>query len=283
MEHRTSTGQKHNQLPVSLFPLPHTNDVPGGSVGRGVFGGDAYEDSAASEEALREHLPMVRFLALRIRERLPQQVEIEDLISAGVVGLMDAMQKFDPEKKVQFRTYAQFRVRGAMLDSLRALDWGPRDLRRKGRAVEEAIRSLSAKLGEAPTEGEVAKEMGLDLNAYQQLLGELSGLELSSLNATPGEDAGVEALALLPAGPEDDPFVQCQSNEMRRLLAQAIEDLPERERTVLTLYYYEELTMREVGATLGVVESRVSQLHSSAMARLRVALGAPAARRTAHA
>jgi RNA polymerase sigma factor for flagellar operon FliA len=170
-----------------------------------------------------------------------------------------------------------------MLDSLRALDWGPRDLRRKGRAVEEAIRSLSAKFGKAPTESEVAKEMGLDLNAYQQLLGELSGLELSSLNAMPGEDAGVEALALLPAGPEDDPFLQCQSNEMRRLLAQAIEDLPERERTVLTLYYYEELTMREVGATLGVVESRVSQLHSSAMARLRVALGAPAARRTAHA
>jgi RNA polymerase sigma factor for flagellar operon FliA len=283
MEHRTSTSQKHNQLPVSLYPLPHTNDVPGGCVGHGALGGDPYEHSPVSEEVLREHLPMVRFLALRIRERLPQQVEMEDLISAGVVGLMDAMQKFDPEKKVQFRTYAQFRVRGAMLDSLRALDWGPRDLRRKGRAVEESIRSLSAKLGKAPTESEVAKEMGLDLNAYQQLLGELSGLELSSLNATPGEDAGVEALALLPAGPEDDPFLQCQSNEMRRLLAQAIEDLPERERTVLTLYYYEELTMREVGATLGVVESRISQLHSSAMARLRVALGAPAARRAARA
>ena len=283
MEHTTSTAQKHNQLPVSLYPLPHTNEVPGASGGHGALGGDPYERSPVSEEVLREHLPMVRFLALRIRERLPQQVEMEDLISAGVVGLMDAMQKFDPEKKVQFRTYAQFRVRGAMLDSLRALDWGPRDLRRKGRAVEEAIRSLSAKLGKAPTESEVAKEMGLELNAYQQLLGELSGLELSSLNATPGEDAGVEALALLPAGPEDDPFLQCQSNEMRRLLAQAIEDLPERERTVLTLYYYEELTMREVGAALGVVESRVSQLHSSAMARLRVALGAPAARRAAFA
>jgi RNA polymerase sigma factor FliA len=275
MEHRTSTGQKQNQFPVSLYPLPPKNDVPAALAERGAFATEPYGGSPVSEEVLREHLPMVRFLALRIRERLPQQVEMEDLISAGVVGLMDAMQKFDPEKKVQFRTYAQFRVRGAMLDSLRALDWGPRDLRRKGRAVEEAIRSLSTKLGKAPTESEVAKEMGVDLNAYQQLLGELSGLELSSLNATPGEDAGVEALALLPAGPEDDPFLQCQSNEMRRLLAQAIEDLPERERTVLTLYYYEELTMREVGATLGVVESRVSQLHSSAMARLRVALGAP--------
>jgi RNA polymerase sigma factor for flagellar operon FliA len=236
------------------------------------------ESSQVSEEILRDHLPMVRFLALRIRERLPQQVEMEDLISAGVVGLMDALQKFDPKKKVQFRTYAQFRVRGAMLDSLRALDWGPRDLRRKGRAVEEAIRSLSAKFGKAPTESEVAKEMGLDLTAYQQLLGELSGLELSSLNAAPADDAGVEALALIPSGPEDDPFLQCQSSEMRRMLGDAIAELPERERMVLTLYYYEELTMREVGATMGVVESRVSQLHSSAMARLRVALGALSAR-----
>jgi RNA polymerase sigma factor for flagellar operon FliA len=281
MEQRTSTGQKHSQLPVSLYSLTQTNDAPAAE--RDGFGTESYKRSPVPEASLNEHLPMVRFLALRIRERLPQQVEMEDLISAGIVGLMDALQKFDPTKKVQFRTYAQFRVRGAMLDSLRALDWGPRDLRRKGRAVEEAIRSLSTSLGKPPTESEVAKEMGLDLNTYQQLLGELSGLELSSLNATPGEDAGVEALALLPAGPEDDPFLQCQSSEMRRLLARAIQELPERERMVLTLYYYEELTMREVGATLGVVESRVSQLHSSAMARLRVALGAPAARRTARA
>ncbi len=225
-----------------------------------------------SEEALREHLPMVRFLALRMRERLPQQVEMEDLISAGIVGLIDAMQKFDPRKKVQFRSYAQFRVRGAMLDSLRALDWGPRDLRRKGRAVEEAIRVVASRQGHAPTEQEIAAEMGLELGAYQQLLGELSGLEIGSLNAAPVDDNGVEALASLPAGPEDDPFLQCQSKEMRGLLAAAIAELPERERLVLTLYYYEELTMREVGATLGVVESRVSQLHSSAMARLRAAL-----------
>jgi RNA polymerase sigma factor for flagellar operon FliA len=300
MEQRASTGQKRSQLPVSLYPLPEEPALGRSEAGydgmppsikegqtavteKGAFRARPYEETPVTEEMLREHLPMVRFLALRIRERLPQQVEMEDLISAGIVGLMDALQKFDPEKKVQFRTYAQFRVRGAMLDSLRALDWGPRDLRRKGRAVEEAIRSLSTTLGKAPTENEVAKKMGLDLNAYQQLLGELSGLELGSLNAVPGEDAGVEVLALIPAGPEDDPFLQCQSSEMRRLLAEAIAQLPERERMVLTLYYYEELTMREVGATMGVVESRVSQLHSSAMARLRVALGAPIARRAARA
>jgi RNA polymerase sigma factor for flagellar operon FliA len=300
MEQRASTGQKRSQLPVSLYPLAEETALSRSEVGydvmppsikdgqtavteKSAFRPRLYEKTPVTEEMLREHLPMVRFLALRIRERLPQQVEMEDLISAGIVGLMDALQKFDPEKKVQFRTYAQFRVRGAMLDSLRALDWGPRDLRRKGRAVEEAIRSLSTTLGKAPTESEVAKKMGLDLNAYQQLLGELSGLELGSLNAVPGEDAGVEVLALIPAGPEDDPFLQCQSSEMRRLLAEAIAQLPERERMVLTLYYYEELTMREVGATMGVVESRVSQLHSSAMARLRVALGAPIARRAARA
>ncbi len=299
MEQRTSSGHKRSQLPVSLYPLPKKSAVrlqiscdglsssatvaQSAAAEKGTFRAEAYENSPVSEDLLREHLPMVRFLALRIRERLPQQVEMEDLISAGIVGLMDALQKFDPNKKVQFRTYAQFRVRGAMLDSLRALDWGPRDLRRKGRAVEEAIRSLSATLGKAPTESEVAKEMGVDLNTYQHLLGELSGLELSSLNATPSEEAGTEAMALIPAGPEDDPFLQCQSSEMRRLLAEAIAELPERERLVLTLYYYEELTMREVGATMGVVESRVSQLHSSAMARLRVALGASSPRRAARA
>jgi RNA polymerase sigma factor for flagellar operon FliA len=291
MEQRTSTGHKRSQLPVTLYPPPRTSadarrqvSYDGASLPikktqsacleANAIPAEPYENAALSEELLREHLPMVRFLALRIRERLPQQVETEDLISAGIVGLMDALQKFDPAKKVQFRTYAQFRVRGAMLDSLRSLDWGPRDLRRKGRAVEEAIRSLSATMGKSPTESEVAKQMGLELNDYQQLLGELSGLELSSLNASPSDDSGMEVLALLPAGPEDDPFLQCQNSEMRRLLAEAIAELPERERMVLTLYYYEELTMREVGATMGVVESRVSQLHSSAMARLRVALGA---------
>lgn len=288
MQQRTSTGENRSELPATLYPLPAT---PASTVSEAAYDQASFAKattaevypSPMSEEALREHLPMVRFLALRIRERLPQQVEMEDLISAGIVGLMDAIQKFDPKKKVQFRTYAQFRVRGAMLDSLRALDWGPRDLRRKARAVEEAIRSLSALLGKAPTESEVAKELGLDLHAYQQLLGELCGLELGSLNETPSDDAGVEALALLPAGPEDDPFLRCQSSETRRLLGEAIAALPERERMVLTLYYYEELTMREVGATLGVVESRVSQLHSSAMARLRAALGAPAGRRAARA
>lgn len=283
MDQRTSVKRESSQLPISLCVAEEPSRFRPETLRTATPADGAGAKSDSSEEVLREHLPMVRFLALRIRERVPQQVEMEDLMSAGIVGLMDALQKFDPGKKVQFRTYAQFRVRGAMLDSLRALDWSPRDLRRKGRAVEEAIRSLSTMLGKAPTESEVATAMGLELNVYQQLLGELSGLELGSLNAMPADDAGTEAMMLIPAGPEDDPFLQCQSSEMRRRLAEAIEGLSERERMVLTLYYYEELTMREVGATMGVVESRVSQLHSSAMARLRAALRVPLSRRTARA
>src|ERR1700739_1992742 len=144
------------------------------------------------EKVLLEHLPIVRFLARRIHERLPHHVDIEDLASAGVVGLMDAFSKFDPGKKVQFRSYAQFRIRGAILDSLRTLDWSPRELRRKGRAVEEAIRTLTARLGRPPSEGEIAAEMGLALKEYQRLLGDLRGLEIGTLHVEGNEESGGE-------------------------------------------------------------------------------------------
>jgi RNA polymerase sigma factor for flagellar operon FliA len=224
------------------------------------------------EHVLLEHLPMVRFLARRIHERLPQHVEIEDLVSAGVVGLMDAFSKFDPAKKVQFRSYAQFRIRGAILDSLRTLDWGPRELRRKGRAVEEGIRTLTARLGRPPGEAEVAAELGLDLDAYQQLLGDLKGLEIGTLHVERNEDSGEEELAYVPGRPEEDPLFCCLRGELEQRLTDAIAHLPERERLVMTLYYYEEMTMREIGLALGVVESRVSQVHASAVVHLRAAL-----------
>jgi len=224
------------------------------------------------ERVLLEHLPIVRFLARRIHERLPQHVDIEDLVSAGVVGLMDAFAKFDPAKKVQFRSYAQFRIRGAILDSLRSLDWSPRDLRRKGRAVEEAIRTLTAKLGRAPGESEVAAEMGLELDEYQQLLGDLKGLEIGTLHVEHNEDSGEEELAYVPGRPEEDPLFRCLRGELEERLSDAILHLPDRERLVMTLYYYEEMTMREIGLALGVVESRVSQMHASAVVHLRAAL-----------
>jgi RNA polymerase sigma factor for flagellar operon FliA len=224
------------------------------------------------DQLLLEHLPTVRYLARRIHERLPQHVELDDLISAGVVGLIDAFSKFDHTKQVQFKSYAQFRIRGAILDSLRTLDWSPRELRRKGRAVEEAIRSVTHKLGRVPSEQEIAHEMELGLSEYQHLLGELKGLEIGSLHMERTEDSGDEELAYLPGAPDEDPLFRCLQGEMKQRLTDAIEELPEKERIVLTLYYYEELTMKEIGLTLGVVESRVSQIHSSAVLRLRVAL-----------
>ncbi len=232
-------------------------------------------DSQERDRMLVEHLPTVRFIAHKIHARLPQHVELEDLISAGVVGLIDAFGKFDHSKQVQFKSYAQFRIRGAILDSLRVLDWSPRELRRKGRAVEEAIRTLTQRVRRAPVEQEIAAELKMPLGEYQQLLGDLKGLEIGSLHMERTEDSGDDELAYVAGSPEEDPLFICMKGEMKQLLADAIDELPEKERLVLTLYYFEELTMKEIGATLGVVESRVSQIHSSAVVRLRSALGAP--------
>jgi RNA polymerase sigma factor for flagellar operon FliA len=190
----------------------------------------------------------VRYLARRIHERLPRHVPLEDLIHAGVIGLIDALNKFDRSKHVQFISYAKFRIRGAILDSLREMDWGPRELRRKARGVEEAHRRLSMELSRAPTENEMATALGMRLKEFQQLCD------------------------YLPGAPEDTPFFRCLRSEMKDLLAKVIGELPEKEQQVLSLYYFEELTMKEVGAVLGIGESRVSQIHSLAVVRLRARL-----------
>jgi len=229
----------------------------------------AAQRAAERDRMLLEHLPTVRYVARRIHERLPQHVELDDLVSAGTVGLIDAFEKFDGSKQVQFKSYAQFRIRGAILDSLRMLDWSPRELRRKGRAMEEAARAATQRLGRVPTEPEIAAEMQIELADYQQLAGELKGLEIGSLNMERTEDAGDEELSYIPTSPEEDPLFRCLTGEMRQRLVDGIEELPEKERMVLTLYYYEEMTMKEIGLTLGVVESRVSQIHTAAVARLR--------------
>jgi len=259
-------------------PIPIVADAPAAKVSYAPVRPANGQMTAEEERVLIEHLPIVRFLARRIHERLPQHVDIEDLFSAGVVGLMDAFAKFDSTKKVQFRSYAQFRIRGAILDSLRTLDWSPRELRRKGRAVEEAIRTLTSRLGRAPSETEIAKEMGMGLDAYQQLLGELKGLEIGTLHLERNEDSGEEELAYIPGRPDEDPLFRCLRGEMEGRLTGAIQELPERERLVMTLYYYEEMTMREIGLALGVVESRVSQIHASAVLHLRSALSDLASR-----
>jgi RNA polymerase sigma factor for flagellar operon FliA len=222
-----------------------------------------------------EHLPIVRFIARRIHERLPQHMPIDDLYSAGVLGLLDAFSKFDPSKQVKFLSYAQFRIRGAILDSLRVLDWSPRELRRKGRAIEEAIQTLTGLLSRSPTDIEIAQKINMPLAAYQHLLGELKGLDVGTLHAKRSSDIGEEELVYVAGRPEDDPLFRYLEGEMRDRLTKAINNLPERERLVMTLYYYEETTMKEIGLILGVVESRVSQIHASAVLHLRARLLCP--------
>ena len=237
-----------------------------------AYGGIQAE--AERERILVEQLPQVRYLARRIHERLPRHVPLEDLIHAGVVGLIDALGKFDQSKHVQFSSYAKFRIRGAILDGLRELDWSPRELRRKGRMVEQAHSALAGTLGRSPNESEIAHEMGLELRELQSLLAELDGLELGSLRVESQRDGKEEDLTERMSGaPDETPFFFCLRSEMKGLLAHAIGELAEKEQRVLSLYYYDELTMREVGEVLGIGESRVSQIHSLAMVRLRGRLG----------
>jgi RNA polymerase sigma factor for flagellar operon FliA len=224
-----------------------------------------------AELALLKHLPMVRFMARKIQRRLPQNVDFDDLYSAGVIGLMEATAKFDPAKKVSFLSFAQFRIRGAILDSLRILDWAPRELRHKGRQIQEVIRTLTARLGHAPAEDEIACELKTSLLSYQQLLGNLKNAEVGTLQRKRDDDSD-EELIPIPTRPEDDPLFRCMQGEMKERLAGAIEDLSERERMVVTLYYYEEMTMADIGLAVGINRTRVAQIHAKAVLHIRFAL-----------
>jgi RNA polymerase sigma factor FliA len=234
----------------------------------------SFKDAEDRERLLLEHLPQVKYIARRIHDRMPAQVPLDDLIHAGVVGLIDAVEKFDTSKNVQLRSYAKFRIRGAILDSLREMDWSPRHLRRQSRRIEEAHRDLKLRLGRAATEPELATELGLKLDDFQHLLGELRGLDLGSLQAESTDPQSDEdAVGNRSGGTDKDPFSLCLHGEIRSHIASALEDLDEKEKQVVTRYYLEELTMKEVGVILGLGESRVSQIHSAAMVRLRARLG----------
>jgi len=213
------------------------------------------------EDLILDHMPQVRFVAQGIRRRLPPSVLLEDLVHSGVLGLLAAVDKFNPKRHVQLKTYAAFRIRGAILDSLRQMDWGPRTLRSQGRRLEEARACLQSRLGRIASQSELAAEMGLSLRHFYALVRDLHGLELTS--AEP-EDVGPTSK------PADSFYLRFEQQER---LEQAVGQLPESERRTLALYYFQELTMTEVGQRLGVGESRVSQIHSSALARLRTLLG----------
>lgn len=229
-------------------------------------------DPAERERLLTENLPEVRYIARRIHDRLPAHVQFDDLVHAGILGLIDAVDKFDPGKNVQLKSYARFRIRGAILDSLRQLDWSPRNLRRQARRIEEAHRELAAVLGSAPSEPKLAAHLGIELDEFQRLLGELRGLDLGSLQGQSDDSGGEEQMFGIAVRPEDDPFGVTLRSEMRTLLSQAIDELDEKERQVLALYYLEELTMKEVGVIMNIGESRVSQIHTAALIGLRARL-----------
>jgi RNA polymerase sigma factor for flagellar operon FliA len=224
------------------------------------------------DELIITHIPIVRAIARRIHERLPAHVLLDDLYSAGLLGLIEAVDRFDPSKRVLFRTYAQCRIRGAILDSLRSLDWSPRRLRRKGRAIEQVIQKLAAQFQRPPEEEEIAEELNIRLTCYQQLLSSLKGLEIGTLSATGRGESIEEEEMYVRNEIEDDPLIRCLYAEMRELLGHAVASLPERERIVVSLRYFEELTLKEIGLVLGVTEARVSGIRASAILHLRAGL-----------
>jgi len=228
-------------------------------------------DEHECEKLLLDHLPHVQYVARRIHTRLPPQVLLEDLVHAGILGLMDAVRKYDPSKNVQLKHYAEFRIRGAILDSLRLVDWSPRALRRQARRLEQAISRCKARLGRDPSESEIATELEVSLDNLQHLRGDLRGLDIESLQSTAEDHAG-EPPDSQARSEEDDPYQQALRSEMNSLLELAITELPPREREVLALYHFQELTMKEVGEVLRIGESRVSQIHSAALSRLRARL-----------
>ncbi|MFB3901859.1 MAG: sigma-70 family RNA polymerase sigma factor [Acidobacteriota bacterium] len=239
---------------------------------------EAYEaqSRADRDQVILEHLPRVRYIAQRIAARLPRGVQLDDLVSSGILGLLDAYEKFDPEKGVSFRTYASLRIKGAILDSLRGLDWAPRELRSRSREIEQAYARLEQKLSRAATDEEVAAELEIDLKTFHTLLERLNGLSVGHFSSVEGDpsavDANNNAFWYSPVSPGDSPFESVSKAELRRLLAGIIEQLPRREQLLLSLYYKEELTMKEIGPILGVKESRVSQLHTRAVLRIRARL-----------
>ena len=241
--------------------------IEGRAAGRG-----AVANVEGRNRLVLEHVTLVKALAQRLAQRLPSQVQVSDLISVGMLGLIDAAGRYKPTLGVPFDAFARRRVQGAMLDSLRSLDWAPRSLRRLRRDVDSAIGSLRRTLGREPEEEEIAKEMGLAIANYQRVMEQLRTLDVGAIRSldAPSED-GTPRIELC-VDPEEGAVQKLERKELREHLARAIEQLPQRERQILSLYYEEELTLAEIGEVIGVCESRVSQLRSLAVSRLRSSL-----------
>ena len=239
-------------------------------------------DQTIRDRLILGYSPLVKYVAGRLGSGLPAHVDEQDLVSYGLLGLIGAIERFDPDRDVKFETYAIARIRGAIIDELRALDWVPRSVRSRARDIERAISELEGKLGRAPSDEEIARRLGLSGGELEESLAEISRSSIAALDELWSvSGSGGDQVALIDtiedtAAP--DPQSALSHTEMREAIADAIARLPEREKLVVTLYYYEELTLREIGEVLGVTESRVSQLHTKAVLRLKARLAGSATR-----
>jgi RNA polymerase sigma factor for flagellar operon FliA len=239
-------------------------------------------DQALRDRLILTYAPLVKFVAGRLGSGLPAHVEENDLVSYGLLGLIGAIERYDPDRDVKFETYAIARIKGSIIDELRALDWVPRSVRSRARDIERAIAALEAKLHRAPTDEEIAQRLGITQSELEDSLTDISRSsiaaldELWTISSSTGDQVSLMETIEDPQGPE--PQTALAQTELREALGEAIARLPEREKLVITLYYYEELTLREIGEVLGVTESRVSQLHTKAILRLKARLGGSPAR-----
>jgi RNA polymerase sigma factor FliA len=227
-------------------------------------------DTAQERERLiLEHLPQVRLIARRIHERLPESVSLDDLVSTGTLGLIAAIDRFNPAHSVKLKTYAEYKIRGAILDSLRGLDWAPRQQRKRAKQIESAISLLEQRLHASPTEEEIAAELKLSLADYHEWLVEIRGVNLGSLECASADEDGQDLLNYISDDEDHWPLRLLEKSELKRLLAEAMAKIPHTEKIVMSLYYHEELTLREIAKVVSLHESRVSQLKSQAILRLR--------------
>jgi RNA polymerase sigma factor FliA len=226
------------------------------------------------DKLIMEYAPLIKFIAQKIAVRLPANIELDDLISSGVIGLMDAIEKYDPTRDNKFKTYAEFRIRGSILDELRAQDWVPRSVRDKAKMLDRALIELEAGLGRSASDDEVADRLGVTLEEFYDLLNQVKPVSVLSIDdaATFSNVDKKSILNLLESCKLSNPFNQLNLKSVKEIVATAIEELPERQRLVLSLYYYEDLNLKEIGRVLRVTESRVSQLHAQAISRLRAKL-----------
>jgi RNA polymerase sigma factor FliA len=227
------------------------------------------------EELILKYSPLIKYIAGRLAMRLPPNISQDDLISSGVIGLMDAIEKFDSSKKIRFKTYAEFRIRGAMLDELRSLDWVPRSIRKKITELEKTYEYLEKDLNRPPKDKEVAGELGISLEKFYKLLDKTKNvtfLDVETIRRGMSDNNEKDLFDLIADDSDIDPFDLLNKNEIKKILIKAITSLPEKEKIVISLYYYEDLTMREIGEIMGYTESRISQMHTKAMLRLRVRL-----------